>query len=297
MLTTDKPLVRSWLYVPGQRERMVQKSFELNADAIIYDLEDAVPISEKQAARDLLWTYLSDPPEPGTPRRYVRLNRPANTELFELDLACAMALDIEGIGLPKIEAADEVQAVDAALTAAEEARGKEIGSMKVILLIESPLGLVNVYAIASASPRIVAIAFGAEDFSREMGMPLVKTPEAQQQLYARSAMAIAAAAAGVQAMDVIWTDLSDLDGVAAEAAQARGLGFTGKAAIHPDQIAPINAAFSPGEDEIAYAREALAAYDAAVAEGTGAINYKGAFLEEPVMARARHILALAERGG
>jgi citrate lyase subunit beta/citryl-CoA lyase len=295
MLSTDQPLLRSWLYVPGQRERMVQKSFQLKADAVIYDLEDAVPIAEKQAARDLLWTYLSDPPEPGTPRRYVRLNRPTNAELFKPDLACAMTLDIEGIGLPKIETADEVHAVDAALTKAEKARGRKLGGTKIMLLIESPLGLVNAYSIAAASPRISAISFGAEDFSREMGMPLVKTPEAQQQLYARSAIAIAAAAAGVQAVDVIWTALSDLDGIAAEAAQARGLGFTGKAAIHPDQIAPINAAFSPGEDEIAYARETLAAYDAAVAEGTGAINYKGAFLEEPVMARARHILKLAER--
>jgi citrate lyase subunit beta/citryl-CoA lyase len=207
-----------------------------------------------------------------------------------------MTLDIEGIGLPKIETADEVRAVNEALTASEQARGKAVGSTKIMLLIESPLGLVNAYAIAAASPRLTAIAFGAEDFSREMGMPLVKTAEAQQQLYTRSAIAIAAAAAGVQAVDVIWTDLTDLDGIAAEAAQARGLGFTGKAAIHPDQIAPINAAFSPGDDEIAYAREALAAYDAAVAEGTGAINYKGAFLEEPVIARARHVLKLAERG-
>jgi citrate lyase subunit beta/citryl-CoA lyase len=295
LLSPTQSLVRSWLYVPGQRERMVQKSFELKADAIIYDLEDAVPRTEKQAARDMLWTYLTDPPEPGTPRRYVRVNHPTNTELFEPDLACALTLDIEGIGLPKIETPDEVRAVDDALTTAEEARGKVVGSTKIMLLIESPLGLVNVYAIASASPRILAIAFGAEDFSREMGMPLVKTPEAQQQLYARSAIAIAAAAAGVQAIDVIWTDLTDLDGIAAEAAQARGLGFTGKAAIHPEQIAPINAAFSPGDDEIAYAHEALAAYDAAVAEGTGAINYKGAFLEEPVIARARHVLKLAER--
>ena len=295
MLSPTQSLVRSWLYVPGQRERMVQKSFDLKADAIIYDLEDAVPRTEKQAARDMLRTYLTDPPEPGTPRRYVRVNHPTNTELFEPDLACALTLDIEGIGLPKIETPDEVRAVDDALTTAEEARGKVAGSTKIMLLIESPLGLVNVYAIASASPRILAIAFGAEDFSREMGMPLIKTPEAQQQLYARSAIAIAAAAAGVQAIDVIWTNLTDLDGIAAEAAQARGLGFTGKAAIHPEQIAPINAAFSPGDDEIAYAHAALAAYDAAVAEGTGAINYKGAFLEEPVIARARHVLKLAER--
>ena len=108
MLSPTQSLVRSWLYVPGQRERMVQKSFDLKADAIIYDLEDAVPRTEKQAARDMLRTYLTDPPEPGTPRRYVRVNHPTNTELFEPDLACALTLDIEGIGLPKIETPDEV---------------------------------------------------------------------------------------------------------------------------------------------------------------------------------------------
>jgi citrate lyase subunit beta/citryl-CoA lyase len=108
-------------------------------------------------------------------------------------------------------------------------------------------------------------------------------------------LAITCAAAGVQAVDVIWTDLSDLDGLAAEAAQARRLGFTGKAAIHPDQIAPINQAFSPTDEEVAYAREVMAAHEVALAEGIGVINYKGAFLEEPVIARARHILELAKR--
>ena len=296
MLTTDRPLIRSWLYVPGQREPMVRKSFGLPADAVIYDLEDAVPIAEKQAARDLLTRELADPPAAGTPRRYVRLNHPSHAEMFAADLACAVRLNVEGIGLPKVESAVEVRAVDDELTKAEREAGSETGATRIMLLIESPLGLVNAYAIAASSRRIVAIAFGAEDFSREMGMPLVKTGEAKEQIYARSAVAIAAAAAGVQSIDMIWTALSDLDGIAAEAAQARGMGFTGKAAIHPGQLAPINRAFTPSDDEVAYAREVLAAYDAAVAEGTGAINYKGAFLEEPVIARARHVLALADRG-
>jgi citrate lyase subunit beta / citryl-CoA lyase len=296
MLSTDQPLIRSWIYVPGQRERMIQKSFGLNADAVIYDLEDAVPIAEKQAARDLLAQYLTAPAEEGAPRRFVRLNHPSHTDMFAADLACAVALSVEGIGLPKVETAGEIADVDAALTRLEQAAGREAGSTRIMLLVESPLGLVNAYAIASASPRIIAVAFGAEDFSREMGLPLVKEAEAKEQLFARSTIAIAAAAAGVQAIDIIWTDLADVDGIAAEAAQARRLGYTGKAAIHPDQIAPINAAFSPSADEVAYAQEVLAAYNAAVAEGTGAINYKGAFLEEPVIARARHIIALADRG-
>jgi citrate lyase subunit beta/citryl-CoA lyase len=295
MLTTDKPLVRSWLYVPGQRERMVQKSFGLAADAVIYDLEDAVPITEKQVARDLLTRELSGPPAAGTPRRYVRLNHPSHAESFAEDIACALRLNIEGIGLPKVESASEIQAVDDLLTKAELDAGNEVGSTQIMLLIESPLGLINAHTIAASSQRIIAMAFGAEDFSREMGMPLVKTGEAKEQIFARSTVAIAAAAAGVQSIDVIWTALNDLDGIAAEASQARSLGFTGKAAIHPDQLAPINNAFSPSDDEIAYAQEVLSAYDAAVAEGTGAINYKGAFLEEPVIARARHVLALTGR--
>ena len=295
MLNTDQPLIRSWLYVPGQREHMLQKSFELTADAIIYDLEDAVPIAEKQAARDLLALYLAAPSASGTPRRFVRLNHPSRVDMFEADLACAVSLSVEGIGLPKVETADEIKIVDAALTRHEHAAGALPGSTKIMLLIESPLGLVNAYAIASASPRIIAVAFGAEDFSREMGLPLVKEGEAKDQIFARSTVAVAAAAAGVQSIDIIWTDLDDVDGIAAEAAQARRLGYTGKAAIHPAQIAPINTAFSPSVGEIAYANEVLAAYNVAVAQGTGAINYKGAFLEEPVIARARHILDLANR--
>ena len=186
--------------------------------------------------------------------------------------------------------------VDDELTKAERDAGKEVGATRIMLLIESPLGLVNAHSIAISSKRIIAIAFGAEDFSREMGMPLVKTGPAKEQIFARSTIAIAAAAAGVQSIDVIWTALTDLDGIETEANQARSLGFTGKAAIHPDQLAPINRAFSPSDAEVAYAKEVLSAYEAAVAEGTGAINYKGAFLEEPVIARARHILALADRG-
>lgn len=295
MLTTDKPIVRSWIYVPGQRERMVEKSFGLAADAVIYDLEDAVPIAEKQAARDLLGRMLAEPPAARTPRRYVRVNHPSHGALFEDDLACSVRLGIEGIGLPKVESPRDVREAEHALARHEKAAGLETGSLRIMLLIESPLGLVNAHAIASSSPRIIAVAFGAEDFSRELGLPLVKTAEAKEQIVARSTVAIAASAAGVQSIDVIWTELADLDGLAAEAQQARRLGYTGKAAIHPDQLAPINAAFTPTGDEIAYAKEVMAAYDAAVAEGTGAINYKGSFLEEPVIARARHVLELAKR--
>ncbi len=293
MLAIGWPVVRSWLYVPGQRERMVLKSFELPADAVIYDLEDAVPIAEKQAARDLLTRVLGGRETANAPRRYVRVNHPSRASVFEADLACAVELSVEGIGVPKVETPDEVRHVDETLAGLERERGLAEGSTRTMLLIESPLGLLNAYAIAASSPRTIAVAFGGEDFSRELGLPLVRTGEAKELIAARSTLAIAAAAAGVQSIDVIWTALDDLEGLEAEAGQARRLGFTGKAAIHPDQLAPINQAFSPTPDEVAYAVRVISAYDAAVADGTGAINYEGAFLEEPIIAQARRILDLA----
>ena len=295
MTNLPASIVRSWLYVPGHKERMIEKSFGLPADAVIYDLEDAVPIAEKQKARDMLTAMLGRVPSAGSPRRYVRVNHPSHAEVFEADLACAVSLGIEGVGLPKIERPDEVHHVSEVLDGHEREADVAIGTTRIMLLVESPLGLVNAHAIAASSERIIAVAFGGEDFSREMGLPLVRTGEAKELTFARSTVAIACAAAGVQSIDVIWTDLGDNDGVEREAEQARRLGYTGKAAIHPAQVEPINRAFSPTAEEVAYAREVMAVYDGAVAAGTGAINYNGTFLEEPVIARARHVLDMAKR--
>ncbi len=290
-------IARSWLYVPAHKPRMIEKSLTLSADAVIYDYEDAVPPAEKERARDVLAGALPPSPPPGSPRRYVRVNNPRHDRLFADDLRAALALNVEGVVLPKMERADQVQAASAALADAEREAGVEEGATRLCLLIESPLGVVNAFSICAADPRIVAAQFGGEDFSREMGLPLVRTGEAKELVYQRAATATACAAAGVQPIDVIWPGLGDVDGLAAEAAQARRLGYTGKAAIHPEQIGPINAAFSPSTEEIAYAREVIAALDEAVAEGTGVLNYHGVFLEEPVIARARRTLANAERFG
>ncbi|MEX2598191.1 MAG: CoA ester lyase [Dehalococcoidia bacterium] len=292
MTTSEKPPVRSWLYVPGHKERMIEKSFGLAADAVIYDFEDAVPLAEKQTARDTLTRMLSAPPQAGSPRRYIRMNHPRHADLFAKDLACAVRLHVEGIAVPKMESAAEVLAISEAVGKEERAAGLEQGSLRLKLLVESPKGFLNAHEIAAASERTIAISFGAEDFSVEMGLPLVKKAEAREMLYARSAFAIAVAAAGVQPIDMIWTDLGHNELLAAEAEQARRLGFSGKAAIHPDQIDPINRAFTPDDEEVSYAREIMGAYNQAVAEGTGVINYKGNFLEEPVIARARRILKL-----
>ncbi len=295
-MNTDA-LARSWLYVPAHKPRMIAKSIELPADVVIYDYEDAVPPAEKVAARGVLAGALPATPPPNSPRRYVRVNHPRHGRLFADDLSAALALNVEGIVLPKVEGAAQVQGVSAALLHEEERMGIEPGSTRLCLLIESPLGVVRAQSICAADPRIIAVQFGGEDFSREMGLPLVRTGEAKELLYQRAAVATAASAAGAQAIDVIWTALDDLDGLAEESAQARRLGYTSKAAIHPSQIEPINAAFSPTAEEVAYSREVIAALEEAVAQGTGVINHKGTFLEEPVIARARRTIELAERFG
>ena len=294
---TADAIARSWLYVPAHKPRMIEKSLTLSADAVIYDYEDAVPPAEKERAREVLAGALPPSPPPGSSRRYVRVNNPRHERLFADDLRAALSLGVEGVVLPKMERADHVREASAALAEAERERGVAEGATRLCLLIESPLGVVNAYAICSADPRIVAVQFGGEDFSREMGLPLVRTGEAKELAHQRAATATACVAAGVQPVDVIWAGLGDVSGLEAEAAQARRLGYTGKAAIHPEQIAPINAAFSPTPEEIAYAREVIAALDEAIAEGTGVLNYHGAFLEEPVIARARRTLELAEGFG
>ena len=208
----DDALVRSWLYVPAHKERMIARSLDLPADVVIYDYEDAVPPAEKVAARAVLAGALPATPPPGSPRRYVRVNHPRHEELFTDDVAAALGLCVEGIVLPKVESAEQVGAASGVLAAEERRAGLERGSTRLVLLVESPLGIVNAFDVCRADPRTVAVQFGGEDFSREMGLPLVRTREARELIYQRAAVATACAAAGVQAVDVIWTALDDLDG-------------------------------------------------------------------------------------
>lgn len=296
-LLIEESLARSWLYVPAHKERMIARSLGLPADVVIYDYEDAVPPAQKIGAREVLANALPYEIPEHSPRRYVRVNHPRHTDLFRGDVRAALALNVEGIVVPKVEDSSQVRYVSEVLAYEEKTLGLVAGSVRMALLIESPLGVINAYDIIASDGRTIAAQFGGEDFSREMGLPLVRSGEAKELLYQRSAVATACAAAGAQAIDVIWTALEDLSGLTEEAAQARRLGYTAKAAIHPSQIDPINAAFSPTDQEIDYAREVIAALDAAVAEGTGVINLEGAFIEEPVVARARRTLDLARRYG
>jgi citrate lyase subunit beta/citryl-CoA lyase len=289
------------MFVPGHRQRMIDKSFGVPVDAVMLDLEDGVAPAEKDAARTLIAAALDGiakrPAAAGArtrmPARYVRVNAVGH-ERMDADLAVVVRAGLDGIVLPKVENAQQVGTVDDLLGKLERSRGLSSGSVRIVVAIESPNGLFSARELAASSPRVAALMFGAEDFSRELGLPLRRQGEALDLLYARSSLAIAAAAGHVQSVDGVWTDLQDSDGLNTFAAQSRRLGFSGMAVIHPSQVLPVNAAFTPAADEIDYCRRVVNAFDEATARGDGSVSFGGQLLDYPIVERARRTLALAE---
>ncbi len=282
-------LQRSWLFVPGHRQRMIDKALGLDADALMLDIEDGVAPAEKDHARQLIGEALGRERGPRQPLRYVRINAIGHRRM-EDDLAAVLRPGLDGLVLPKVEAPEEIAAVESRVTAHETVSGTTV---KLLVAIESPQGLLAAPALAGCSPRVVGLMFGAEDFGRELGLPTAREGEAQELLYARSALVVAAASAHVQAVDGVWVDLRDPDGLAGFARQSRRLGFTGMASIHPSQIAPIHTVFSPGPEEIDYARRVLEAYEEAAARGDGSVAFGGQLIDRPIIERARRTLELA----
>lgn len=282
-------LQRSWMFVPGHRQRMIHKALGLDADALMLDIEDGVAPAEKEQARRLIGEALARERQPGEPLRFVRINAIGHRRM-EDDLAAVLRPGLDGLVLPKVESPAEVAAVESRAAAHEAACGARL---RLLVAVESPAGLLAAPAIASCSERVAGLMFGAEDFGRELGLPASRQGEAQDLLYARSALVVAAASARVQAVDGVWVDLRDPEGLERFALQSRRLGFTGMSAIHPSQVAPINAAFRPGAEEIDYARKVIAAYEEAAARGDGSVAFGGQLIDRPIIERARRTLELA----
>jgi citrate lyase subunit beta / citryl-CoA lyase len=288
--------IRSWIFVPGHRQKMIDKALGLNADAIMLDIEDGVAPNEKDAARKNIGDSLGRAKAPGTPARYVRINAIGHARM-DADLEAIVRPGLEGLVCPKVDAAEEVREVDAILNEKEPKNKLAKGSVKLLIAVESPRGLLNAPAIAAASPRIVGIIFGAEDFGREIGLPTVREGEARDLIYARSAIVIAAASAHVQAVDGVWVDLNDGQGLLGFAKQSRQLGFTGMSCIHPSQVDAINTTFSPTAQEIDYCRKVLQAFEEANARGDGSIAFGGQLIDRPIIERARRTLYMAKSLG
>jgi len=285
-------IFRSLMFVPGNSEKMLTKAIGLeNLDAAMFDLEDGAPPDQKDVARELVAEMLGRPA--GGPRRYVRINAIA-TDRMEADLHAVVRPGLEGLVLPKVERADEVQLVDRLLEEQEPRAGVPSGGVGLIAAVESAVGLLNAASIAAASPRMVGLMFGAEDFGLDLGLPTNREGEARELIYARSAMVVAAASAHVQSMDGVWPDIHDFDGVRRDAVQARRLGFSGKSTFHPGQIDIINEVFSPSAAEVEHARRVVDAFEEAQAAGQGAVAFGGQLIDLPIVERARRVLRLHE---
>lgn len=283
---------RSALFVPGNRPDRIGKAAAAPADVVIIDLEDSVPESEKPQAR----TWAREAVERHSARpMLVRVNA-LETGLAAEDLAHALAPGLAGIVLPKVQRPADVEHVHALLLAAERTGGIEPGRVGLVLLLESALGVENAFAIASATlcpgrPR--RLAFGAADFSADMGMLLSKEPDGL--LYPRARIAVASRAANLPCPldSPFMTDLKDLEALRADTLRGRRLGFGGRLCIHPSQVSICNEVFSPTEQEVAWARRVLAAFDAAAAEGRGAIQVDGKMVDAPIATQCRWVLAAA----
>jgi citrate lyase subunit beta / citryl-CoA lyase len=291
-------LRRSWMFVPGHRQKMIDKALGLaQVDALMLDIEDGVPQQEKQTARQQIGASLVKEREPGIPpARFVRVSA-VSYEHITADLAHIVQPGLDGLVLPKVETPQQIQLVDAILRDRERQMSLALGKIALLIAIESPRGLLNAYSIATSSPRVTGLLFGAEDLGKELGLPFRREAEASELLFQRSTLVVAAAAANIQAVDGVWPDLSDADGLKRYALQSRRLGFSGMSLIHPGQIETINRIFGPTADEVAYCQKVIEAFEAALARGDGSIAFGGQLIDLPIVERAKRTVAFAAKLG
>ncbi len=282
-------LRRSLLYVPGNMPGMLQNIPVFEADVVMVDLEDAVPLQEKDAARLLARNFLRSYTDRNK-EMFVRING-LDTPYALDDLREILPALPDGIRLPKADNPEVVERLDTLLTEHEEQLGLEIGHFKIIPSIESAEGVLNCVQTAVSSPRLVALAFGAEDFTASMEIDRTKTGE--ELFSARTQIVWAAKAAGLQVIDTIFPDVNDMEALRTETALIKRLGFTGKSLVNPRQIEIIHEVFRPSAKEIEHALEVMDAIKRAREMGTGVISLKGRMVDAPVVTRAARVLKTA----
>ena len=282
-------LLRSIVFVPGNRANMLERALGFGADIIMVDLEDSVPLGEKAAACELATEWVPRLAEAGK-QVMVRVNA-LETGLTAGELSAVVSADLSGISIGKGNTSWDVQQVDKLLAPLEARIGIEAGTIRVIPWIETAMSIVHVYEMARASQRTVGIAFGAEDYTNDMGV--IRSDFGEECYFARSTVAVAARAAGVAGLDGPFVGFRDPEGLKTDAGAARRMGYTGKFAIHPAQIDAINETFSPNPEDVAYAKRVVEAWDEAEAAGRGSLSIDGRMVDVPVVKRAQNLLAQA----
>ena len=289
----DYKLRRSLLYVPGNMPSMLQNVPLFQCDAVQIDLEDAVPLAEKDAARILVRRFL-DTYKVRNKEVLVRING-LDTKWALDDLKAVLPGLPDGIRLPKADSPDVVERLDTLLTEYEEELGLELGFFKILPSIETAMGVINAVHTARASTRLIGLAFGAEDYTATMEINRTKTGE--ELFNARMNVLWAAKAAGIQALDSIFADVNDMDALRRETELIKKLGFTGKSLVNPRQIDVVHEVFAPKQAEVDYALQVMDAIKRAREMGTGVISLKGKMIDRPVVVRAARVLSTARAHG
>lgn len=284
---------RSMLFLPGNNPNMLINGNCLGADAVIFDLEDAVAPAEKDAARILVRNTMRYMDFRGC-EIIVRINS-IDTPYWQPDLDAVLPYRPGLILLPKTGSAADVLTADAYMTRLEQQLGLEENTIGLMPLIETALGVENAFAIASASKRVKALFLGAEDLTADLQCK--RTKEGREIEYARTRLVVAARAAGVDVYDTPFTDVNDDEGIWTDAALAKSLGFTGKASISPRHVEVINQVFSPTQKEVDYAYEVMDAITLAKEQGKGAIALRGKMIDAPIVARAQRTIDMANALG
>ncbi|STO64139.1 citrate lyase, citryl-ACP lyase (beta) subunit [Haemophilus parahaemolyticus] len=285
-------LRRSMLFVPGSNAAMISNTFIYKPDAIMFDLEDAVALKEKDSARILVAHALQHPLYQEI-ETVVRVN-PLDSEFGLADLNAVVRAGVDVVRMPKTETAQDVIDMDHEITEIEKACGREVGSTKMLAAIESPLGITQANQIATASNRLIGIALGAEDYVRNLKTE--RSPEGIELLFARCSILQAARAAGIQAFDTVYSNANNEEGFLAEAALIKQLGFDGKSLINPRQIELLHNLFAPTQKDVDQARRIIDAAEEAERNGLGVVSLNGKMIDAPIIDRAKLVLERAKSG-
>lgn len=285
-------LRRSMLFVPGSNAAMLSNSFIYKPDSIMFDLEDAVALKEKDSAR-LLVAHALQHPLYQEIETVVRVN-PLDSEFGLLDLNAVVRAGVDVVRMPKTETAQDVVDMDNAITDIEKACGREVGSTKMLAAIESPLGITQANQIATASKRLIGIALGAEDYVRNLKTE--RSPEGIELLFARCSILQAARAACIQAFDTVYSNANNEEGFLKEAALIKQLGFDGKSLINPRQIELLHNLFAPTQKDVDQAKRIIEAAEEAEKQGSGVVSLNGKMIDAPIIERAKLVLERAKSG-
>jgi len=280
---------RSLLYVPANIQRFIDKAHTRGADALILDLEDSVPMAEKVSAREMLPDSIKSVRRSGADV-LVRINRPLRMALADLEAAIRAGAD--AIWVSTMESPEHAQLLSEVAREVEHECHRTLGSTKFAAIIENPAAFFRAAEIARADPRIVAMGLGSEDFALETGM----TPDSETLYLPKQTVQFAARSAGIMPLGFFGTvaDFTDTDGFTATVRRSRRFGFEGAAVVHPSGVPILNAELTPTDDEVAYARKLMAAYEEAESNGIGAITVDGKMVDVPIVERARRLLTRAK---